>query len=112
MDMEDLIKCTLEEDADDGVVVEKIAEKIARGRSGVSRPSGLKRYGTTSVNGGCWALDAVGWVLDSVELDVGECMILCIFLWGYKFFDVVWRERSPVMIYYLFFSPSLCCYEH
>jgi len=47
MDMEDLIKRTLEEDADDGGVVERLAEKIARGRSTVSRPSGLKRHGTT-----------------------------------------------------------------
>ena len=47
MDMEDLIKRTLEEDADDGGVVEKLAEKIARGRSAASRPSALKRHGTT-----------------------------------------------------------------
>ncbi|KIM43487.1 hypothetical protein M413DRAFT_381895 [Hebeloma cylindrosporum] len=47
MDMEDLIKRTLEEDVDDGGVVEKLAEKIARGRSVASRPSGLKRHGTT-----------------------------------------------------------------
>jgi serine/threonine-protein phosphatase 2B catalytic subunit len=44
--MEDLIKRTLEEDDDEGGVVEKIAEKIARGRSLSSRPSALKRYGT------------------------------------------------------------------
>ena len=47
MDMEDLIKRTLEEDADDGGVVERLAEKIARGRSAASRPTGLKRHGTT-----------------------------------------------------------------
>jgi len=47
MDMEELIKRTLKEDVDDGGVVEKLAEKIARGRSVASRPSGLKRHGTT-----------------------------------------------------------------
>ena len=47
MDMEELIKRTLEEDVDDGGVVEKLAEKIARGRNVASRPSGLKRHGTT-----------------------------------------------------------------
>jgi serine/threonine-protein phosphatase 2B catalytic subunit len=47
MDMEDLIKRTLEEDADEGGVVELLAEKIARGRRLTSGPTGLKRHGTT-----------------------------------------------------------------
>ena len=46
MDMEDLIKKTLEEDNDEGGVVERIADSIAKGRMPVSRPSGLKRHGT------------------------------------------------------------------
>ncbi|KJA22481.1 hypothetical protein HYPSUDRAFT_139171 [Hypholoma sublateritium FD-334 SS-4] len=46
MDMEDLIKRTLDEDDDEGGVVEKLAERIARGRSVASRPGGLKRHGT------------------------------------------------------------------
>ncbi|PPQ93132.1 hypothetical protein CVT25_003664 [Psilocybe cyanescens] len=47
LDMEDLIKRTLDEDADDGGVVEKLAEKIARGRSVTGRPGALKRHDTT-----------------------------------------------------------------
>lgn len=46
VDMEYLIKRTLEEDGDDeGGLVEKLAEKIARGRSITSKPS-LKRHDT------------------------------------------------------------------
>lgn len=47
VDMEDLIKRTLEEEDDDGGVVEKLAEKIARGRSATGRPGALKRFDTT-----------------------------------------------------------------
>ena len=44
MDMEYLIKRTLDEDGDDeGGIVEKLAEKIARGRSITAKPS-LKRH--------------------------------------------------------------------
>ena len=46
MDMEYLIKRTLDEDGDDeGGIVEKLAEKIARGRSISAKPS-LKRHDT------------------------------------------------------------------
>jgi len=45
MDMEYLIKRTLDEEGDEGDVVEKLADKIARGRSITSKPS-LKRHGT------------------------------------------------------------------
>ena len=46
MDMEYLIKRTLEEDGDDeGGIVERLAEKIARGRSINAKPS-LKRHDT------------------------------------------------------------------
>ena len=48
MDMEYLIKRTLEEDDndnDEGGIVEKLAEKIARGRSISAKPS-LKRHDT------------------------------------------------------------------
>ncbi|KDR70155.1 hypothetical protein GALMADRAFT_255002 [Galerina marginata CBS 339.88] len=47
MDMEDLIKRTLDEDPDEGGVVEMLAEKIARGRSITGRPGALKRHETT-----------------------------------------------------------------
>jgi len=46
MDMEDLIKRTLDEESEEGGVVELLADKIARGRSLTSRPSALKRHGT------------------------------------------------------------------
>ncbi|RDB30000.1 Serine/threonine-protein phosphatase 2B catalytic subunit [Hypsizygus marmoreus] len=46
MTMEYLIKKTLEEEEDDGGVVERIAEKLARGRRITGRPSALKRHGT------------------------------------------------------------------
>ncbi|KAF8184843.1 serine/threonine-protein phosphatase 2B catalytic subunit [Pholiota molesta] len=46
MDMEDLIKRTLDEDDAAGGVVEKLADRIARGRNMTSRPGGLKRHGT------------------------------------------------------------------
>ena len=47
MDMEYLIKRTLDEENDDdeGGVVEKLAERIARGRSITAKPS-LKRHDT------------------------------------------------------------------
>jgi serine/threonine-protein phosphatase 2B catalytic subunit len=45
MDMEYLIKRTLDEEGDEGDVVEKLAEKIARGRSITAKPS-LKRHDT------------------------------------------------------------------
>ncbi|KAG5638516.1 3',5'-cyclic-nucleotide phosphodiesterase (PDEase) (3':5'-CNP) [Sphagnurus paluster] len=44
--MESLIKKTLEEE-EQGGVVERIADRIARGRVTASRPTGLKRHGTT-----------------------------------------------------------------
>lgn len=44
--MEYLIKKTLEEEEEEGGVVERIADKIARGRRMTSRPSALKRHGT------------------------------------------------------------------
>ncbi|KAG5640952.1 hypothetical protein DXG03_006541 [Asterophora parasitica] len=44
--MEYLIKKTLEEDEDDGGYVERIADKIAQGRTTTTRPSALKRHGT------------------------------------------------------------------
>lgn len=43
--MEYLIRKTLEEE-DDGGVVERLAEKIARGRSATGRPRALKRFET------------------------------------------------------------------
>ena len=46
MDMEDLIKRTLDEDNEEGGVVELLADKIARGRNITGRPSALKRHGT------------------------------------------------------------------
>ncbi|KNZ76531.1 Serine/threonine-protein phosphatase 2B catalytic subunit [Termitomyces sp. J132] len=47
MTMEYMIKKTLEAEGDDeGGVVEKIADRIARGRRMTSPPSGLKRHGT------------------------------------------------------------------
>lgn len=45
LNMEYLIKKTLEEDSDDGIV-ERLAEKIARGRVATGRPSALKRHET------------------------------------------------------------------
>lgn len=44
--MEFLIKKTLEEEGEEGDVVERIAEKLARGRRITERPSALKRHGT------------------------------------------------------------------
>lgn len=45
--MEELIKRTLEEEgAEEGSAVELLADRIARGRTMTSRPSGLKRHGT------------------------------------------------------------------
>ncbi|KAF8869066.1 Metallo-dependent phosphatase-like protein [Infundibulicybe gibba] len=47
MNMEYLIKKTLDDDDDEeGGVVERLAEKIARGRAIAERPSALKRHGT------------------------------------------------------------------
>ena len=46
VDMEELIKRTLEEEGVEGSAVELLAERIARGRSMSSRPTGLKRHGT------------------------------------------------------------------
>ncbi|KAJ7595549.1 serine/threonine-protein phosphatase 2B catalytic subunit [Mycena floridula] len=47
MNMEYLIKRTLEDESEDeGGVVERLAERIARGRHIGSRPSALKRHGT------------------------------------------------------------------
>lgn len=47
VDMEELIKRTLEEDApEEGSAVELLADRIARGRAMTTRPSGLKRHGT------------------------------------------------------------------
>lgn len=46
IDMEDLIKRTLDEDTEEGSAVELLAEKIARGRHMTGRPSALKRHGT------------------------------------------------------------------
>jgi len=43
--MDYLIKRTLDEEGDEGDVVEKLAEKIARGRSITAKPS-LKRHDT------------------------------------------------------------------
>ncbi|KAJ3758704.1 Metallo-dependent phosphatase-like protein [Lentinula raphanica] len=47
LNMELLIKKTLEDDEDDSPVVEKLAEKIARGRRVTGRPQPLKRHETT-----------------------------------------------------------------
>ncbi|KAG7095065.1 hypothetical protein E1B28_005855 [Marasmius oreades] len=44
--MEDLIKKTLEEEGDDGLV-ERLADRIARGRRVTGRPMALKRFETT-----------------------------------------------------------------
>ena len=44
--MEFLIKKTLEEEGEEGDVVSRIAEKIARGRRLADGPSALKRHGT------------------------------------------------------------------
>lgn len=44
--MELLIKKTLDEEGDEGDVVERIAERLARGRRITERPSALKRHGT------------------------------------------------------------------
>ena len=47
VDMEELIKRTLEEEAtEEGSAVELLADRIARGRTMTTRPSGLKRHGT------------------------------------------------------------------
>lgn len=46
MNMEVLIKKTLEEDEDDGGVVERLADRIARGRRVTGRPRALKRHET------------------------------------------------------------------
>lgn len=45
MDMEFLIKRTLEEE-EDGGIVERLADKIARGRMVTGRPQALKRHET------------------------------------------------------------------
>ncbi|KAJ3776026.1 Metallo-dependent phosphatase-like protein [Lentinula raphanica] len=47
LNMELLIKKTLEDEDDDSPVVEKLAEKIARGRRVTGRPQPLKRHETT-----------------------------------------------------------------
>ncbi|CAA7262516.1 unnamed protein product [Cyclocybe aegerita] len=47
MDMEDLIKRTMEEENEEGGVVERLAERIARGRSITGKPAPLKRFDTT-----------------------------------------------------------------
>jgi serine/threonine-protein phosphatase 2B catalytic subunit len=44
--MEVLIRKTLEEDEGDGGVVERLAERIARGRRVTGRPQPLKRFET------------------------------------------------------------------
>ncbi|KAI0047889.1 Metallo-dependent phosphatase [Auriscalpium vulgare] len=44
--MEELIRRTLEEDDADGGVVERLAERIARGRKATGRPRALKRHET------------------------------------------------------------------
>ena len=46
IDTEDLIRGVLEEEGGDGGVVERIADKIARGRRVTGRPSALKRHET------------------------------------------------------------------
>lgn len=46
LNMEYLIKKTLEEDIDEGGLVERLADRIARGRNAAGRPSPLKRFGT------------------------------------------------------------------
>jgi serine/threonine-protein phosphatase 2B catalytic subunit len=48
MTMEYLIKKSLEEDDElqDGGVVERIAEKVAKGRMLLAKPPALKRHGT------------------------------------------------------------------
>jgi len=46
MDMEVLIRRTLEEEEGDGGVVERLAERIARGRRVTGRPRALKRFET------------------------------------------------------------------
>lgn len=47
LNMEMLIKKTLEEDEDDSPIVERLAERIARGRRVTGRPQPLKRHETT-----------------------------------------------------------------
>jgi len=44
--MESLIKKSLEEEEGEGGVVERISEKIAKGRALMSKPPALKRHGT------------------------------------------------------------------
>ena len=46
MTMEYLIKKSLEEEGDEGGTVERISEKLAKGRMLMSRPAALKRHGT------------------------------------------------------------------
>jgi serine/threonine-protein phosphatase 2B catalytic subunit len=46
MNMELLIKKTLEEEEEDGGIVERLADRIARGRRVTGRPAPLKRYET------------------------------------------------------------------
>lgn len=46
MDMEELIKRTLDEDTEEGSTVDVLADKIAQGRNMTGRPSALKRHGT------------------------------------------------------------------
>jgi len=45
--MEELIKKALEEDEDGDSVVERLADRIARGRRPQGRPRALKRFETT-----------------------------------------------------------------
>jgi serine/threonine-protein phosphatase 2B catalytic subunit len=45
--MEELIKKALEEDEDGDSVVERLADRIARGRKPQGRPRALKRFETT-----------------------------------------------------------------
>lgn len=47
LNMEVLIKRTLEDNGDEGGVVERLAERIARGRNVTGRPMPLKRFETT-----------------------------------------------------------------
>jgi len=47
INMDYLIRRTLEDGYDDGGVVEELADRIARGRKATGRPTALKRFDTT-----------------------------------------------------------------
>lgn len=47
LSMEEMIRRALDEDNGEGDLVERISDRIAKGRQPTGRPTGLKRFGTS-----------------------------------------------------------------